>query len=164
MRRTLLAVLLLLVAGPAVEAQTCREGPVPPVPSLFPNEVDGMPRELYNVANGCHTYLYRQAKTRAGDGVPWAAVMLEEHTDPFLGDDAARLATHYERAGLEVHRVDGWPVAYRGTSELGAEFVTVKDRLRVTVLVKEGIDLESSRVLADGILAGILDRILMPCG
>jgi len=163
MRVSILAVLLLLFSAAALEGQTCRSGPLPPLQSLFPNEIEGMPRQLYGVNGGCYTNIYRPAKSEPGSGVPWAVVMIEEHNDPFLGDDAARLAAHYERAGLQTESVDGWPVAYEGTSDLGDRFVTLKDRLRVTVLVKEGRDLASSRALTNRLFAHILPGILLPC-
>lgn len=163
MRVSFLALLLLLFGATALEAQTCRSGPLPPLQSLFPDEVDGMARQLYGVTGGCYTNIYRPAKSEPGSGVPWAVVMIEEHNDPFLGDDPVRLTDHYKRAGLETHDVGGWPVAYEGTSDLGDRFVTLKDRLRVTVLVKEGTDLASSRTLTTQVLARILPGILLPC-
>jgi hypothetical protein len=163
MRVSFLALLLLLFGATALESQACRSGPLPPVLSLFPNEIDGMARQLYSVNGGCYTNIYRPARSEPGSGVPWAVVMIEEHNDPFLGDDPVTLADHYKRAGLETQDVDGWPVAYEGTSDLGYRFVTLRDRLRVTVLVKEGVDLASSRMLTHRVLAAILPSILLPC-
>lgn len=163
MRVSFLASLLLLFGATALEGQACRSGPLPPLQSLFPGEIDGMARQLYGVNGGCYTNIYRPAKSEPGSGIPWAVVMIEEHNDPFLGDDPIRLADHYRRAGLETQDVGGWPVAYEGSSDLGDRFVTLKDRLRVTVLVKEGIDLASSRALTQKVLAIVLPGILLPC-
>jgi len=163
MRATFFAFVLLLLTASTVEAQSCRAGPIPPIMSLFPEQIDGMPRQLYNVAGGCTTNLYRPERTQAGDGTLWAVVMIEGHGDPFLGDDANALEHNWQEAGIAVHDVAGWPVSYQGHSDLGHKFVTLKDRLRITVLVKEASDVASSAVLADTIFAAILPNILFPC-
>lgn len=163
MRATFLALLLLLSTASAVEAQACRAGPLPPMMSLFPDEIDGMPRQLYTVADGCATNFYRPRDSKPGDGTPWAAVMIEPHADPFLGEDPDALARHWTESGIAVHDVAGWPVSYQGHSELGHKFVTLKDRVRVTILVKETDDQAVGTALADRMFAAILPDILFPC-
>lgn len=160
MRPRFLPILLLLALGAiSLQAQTCKKTDPPPLNLLFPEEVDGLEGRLHQTLGGCYTYLYQPEAM--DDTTPWAVVMIEPHSDPFLGEDADALAAHYEERGVNVHRVEEWPVALTD-SKVGIEWITLRDSLRVSVVVKNTDDEAAARALADRFFRRILPGL--PCG
>jgi len=166
MRSLILTILLLAVVAVPLQAQTspCGDVDAPPLSMLFPDEIAGMDRELYDTRDGCFTYLYKPTafKPVDNDGGPWTVVMIEPHDDPFLGDTRDGLVRHYETAGMPFHEVGDWPIT-RSETLAGEEFVTLKDDLRITVVVKDGTDAMSSKALADQFFGILLPRTALRC-
>lgn len=164
MRAMFLTLLLVVVSATPLEAQVCREGPLPPLADLFPDEVTELVREFYDARDGCLTNLYRPANYRDPDAVtgPWAVVMIEPHTDPFLGISAEQMTTHYERSGAVIHEVDEWPITYNETG-VGHEYVTLKGELRIAIMIKDAESAASSWALAEKFFSAILPKVLIRC-
>jgi hypothetical protein len=160
--RALFATLLMGVAIAApLSAQRCK-GTDPPSPTaFFPESVANLGREFYDMRSGSVTNAYKP--TDAAYEGPWAVVLIEPHSDPFLGGDADELARHYERTDTPSHLVADWPVALAQCS-VGDEFTTLKGEYRVSVVIKESTDLDASAALADAFFRKILPLIPPGCG
>ena len=156
MRARVLSSLLLLLVFLALPgaAQVCAPDQGPEISTLFPDEVDGMERQFYRSMAGAVTNMYPGS-------TPWAVVSMEPNQDVFLGGTADGLIRHYDRAGTDYIRFEGWPVARIQQGDLGEEYVTLRGAVRLTVLVKEAATPAESEATARTFLAAIFPRI--PC-
>jgi len=156
---TSLAVLACLSA-PA-DAQTCKKAPLPYLPDVFPEVVEGLGRQFYNRMDECYTNLYRPSDAVVEGGGLWAVVSVEPNGEIFLGEAAPGLAAHYANAGSSTITVDGWPVAHI-QSQAGDEFVALRGSVRVSVVIKGGDGGPPSTELATAFFKAIFPNL--PCG
>ena len=85
--------LLAWIAAPA-GAQTCPKAPLPSLPELFPDTVQGMERQFYNRMDQCYTNIYRPSAEAVKAGALWAVVSIEPSPTPSLGESAEGLVAH----------------------------------------------------------------------
>jgi hypothetical protein len=149
-----------LVATP-VGCQTCKRGPAPFLPDLFPRSVAGLNIEFSGAPGGGCMGMYRPEDPAARESQPWALVSIDVETDESLGVSADRLRAHYAESDTHVIDVDGWPVAVTAGT-IGDEFTTVKGSLRISVIVRNGDHGQKSRDFAMPFLRQILAKV--PCG
>lgn len=161
MRTSLSTLLLLAALVQPVQGQTCLKAPLPFLPHLVPQRVQGMPAQFTSdPAGGCRA-MFRPAAEAEWAARPWAIVAIEENRDPRLGEDAAAIRAAFATPGYTVYDMSGWPVVMRA-APLGDEFVALKGAVRVVVLVKNGDQGEASASLATAFMEAILPKV--PCG
>jgi cold shock CspA family protein len=152
--------LLAWIAAPA-GAQTCPKAPLPSLPELFPDTVQGMERQFYNRMDQCYTNIYRPSAEAVKAGALWAVVSIEPSPTPSLGESAEGLVAHYAGSEGGTVTVGGWPVAVHA-SQAGHEFTSLRGGVRINVVVKGGDGGPHTKELAVALYERILP--LVPCG
>jgi hypothetical protein len=161
MRSFVTALLWVALAAPAA-AQTCPKVPPPFLPSLFPEQVGGMPVEFATDPTGGVTAMYRPATPEERASKPWAIVAVEGNGDPDVGETAEEMRERYSGlTGFTLHEMGGWPVALHVVS-MGDEFITFRGSVRIVVQVKNGDHGQGSVAAARPIFEAILPKV--PCG